>query len=258
MHFSVKLKRMTIAALLGALFALVATIAAVYISFGVFELILSALCAYSMTLIAFGAGMAENLKSTAAYLAVNISLGGLMTALFSFLSKISMQLGIDNSEQPDSSSPVAFILIAGISAAVSLIYGKMKERSFTRKKVAAKLTAFDTESTFTLLSDSGNLLTDPFTKKPVIVLSAKCMESRLPADITEAALTKNLHCESFSNSKLRIIPASSVTGSSMLIGFIPSEIQIEGKPIDAIIALDSVSEGYDGCEGIISQTLLNT
>ena len=58
--------------------------------------------------------------------------------------------------------------------------------------------------------------------------------------------------------KLRLIPISSVSGTDMLLGFIPEKIEIDGSPVDAVVALDTKCDKYDGCDGIIPISLIYT
>lgn len=258
MRFPIRPKRLAFSATVGALYSLLAVTASTFVHLGVIEYILTAVCAYVMTLIAFRGNAAANIKTTTAYLAVNISLGGLMTVLFTAMTKISEKAKIQSNINISDASPIAFILIAALSGAVSLIYGKLKEQSYLRKKVQCKLSAFGSETEITLLSDSGNLLCDPFTKKPVIVLSAKLSERFLPLSIIRTASNKDVLSAKEDGLKVRLIPICSVHGSGMLVGFVPESVEIEGRKVDAVVALDTAGDGYDGCEGIVPVTLLIT
>ncbi len=256
MRFRIFPKRLAAAAVLGAVFSLLTAIISSYADTSAVELPLAVICALPMTLIAFGGGMRKTLGSSAAYLAVNLGLGGLMTVLFSTATRL---VGADTDyalEGAASASPALFIAITAVSAAVSLAYGRMKERAISKRRVNARLKAFGCEKSLTLMPDSGNLLTDPFTGKPVIILTAKSVEDGLPSDIMEAVHKKSPTIVDYTPKGLRLIPTSSLNGSGILLGFRPELVEIDGIAADAVVAIDPKNNDFDGCSGLVPISLI--
>ncbi len=80
------------------------------------------------------------------------------------------------------------------------------------------------------LSDTGNLLTDPISKIPVVIAEKKHLDKLFPCgapDIDSVGDT---------NIKLRLIPYSSLgKEGGMLAGFVPDEVSIDGKKTEDVI-----------------------
>ncbi len=257
MHMKIRPLRLAGGAAFGALFALVTLIAEYYVPNEIFTFIMifgTVTCALVMSAIAFGGHI---IGTAITYGAVNVGLGGIMTAIYSIIGRLAVSAG----EMPKgnaSASPIAFIIISLISGAVSLLYGKLKDTASEKQQVCACIGAFGKECTLTLLCDSGNLLRDPFSGKPVVIVSAAVMEGVLPSRII-LALENSEHISQLTDDikkRIRMIPASSATGSGVLFGFIPDYISIDGRKIDAITAITPQAADYGGCDGIIPQTVV--
>lgn len=263
-YITVKLKngvvrpmRMALAAAIGAVWALVVVLFEAYVAniFGqILMLFAHIVCAVVMISVAEGK-RTPSIWQAVTFVAVNVSLGGAMTALYSLVGKM-LDTSILQNVTNDAASTAVFIIAAAIGGVASLAYGKFRMRSLCQKKLKMTLTAFGDTISFDAMCDSGNLLREPFSGKPVVVLSAKRMEGRLPAKLIEAARDPmnmiNLKIEG-----ARLIPTSTVTGSGMMLCFTPERICVEERQIDAVAALDVNSEDYSGCDGIIGQILLN-
>jgi len=256
MRYRIFPKRLAAAAAIGAAYALFSVIVSSFAELTLVQLPLLMLCAFLMAYTAFGGGLKKALGCSAAYLAVNLGLGGLMTVLFSAASGIvGINYGDLTVSAPDS-SPVLFGIITVISAAVSIIYGKFKEQSLSQKNVTAHLKAFEAELKLTLMPDSGNLLRDPFSGKPVIIITANSVKNVFPNDINEAIQRKIPTIVDYSPMGLRLIPTHSLNGNGILLGFRPELVEIDGIASDAVIAVDPVNDSFDGCDGLVPTSLI--
>ena len=258
-HSRIKQLRLTLSALLGAAAALAFTVAEAYNTnippiLKIFSLLI---WAFVMAATAFGSRGV--VKSAFTYMAVNMGLGGCMTAIYGIVGHLGK--GINSSSltaaDTNSLSPTVFLVITAISAVLSLVYTKFRDKSLDKRSATAVLRAFGREISLDLLCDSGDLLCDPFLKKPVVIVSANYIKDSVPAEILEAAkdvgIAAALPCE-YAHT-LRLIPARSVCGEGMLLGFTPDSLIVGGNSIDAVVAIDTSSDGYDGCAGIIPQKL---
>ena len=245
-HSPIRPLRLSIAAAIGALYA---TLSAVFdsgdlLSRGLWSAAF-VICALTMCKVAYNLGLKRLIP---VFLAVNLSLGGLMSILFSAARRNGLTV-----ENSDGASPLTFLIFALISGVVSLIYGRIRLFGDRRREVESKVTLLGETAGAKLLCDSGNLLCDPISSKPVIILSPKIFGDRLPPELQASdpdisALSGRL-C-----TKLRLIPARGVTGSRLLVGVVPDEVLVDGNEVDAIIALADGS--YDGCDGIIPEELV--
>ena len=87
------------------------------------------------------------------------------------------------------------------------------------------------------LLDTGNQLTDPLTKKPVIVVESEALEKVLPKDILQKISEENSEISELLASleenwaaRLRVIPFNSVgKRHGLMIGFRPDLIVIKNR-----------------------------
>lgn len=98
------------------------------------------------------------------------------------------------------------------------------------------------------LADSGNLLMDRFSGKPVILCGGAELEQlvQLEGNLTDPAAyaTMAMHCKG-----MRLIPCATVTGSGVVPVFAPDEVLIceacsgVRKPVDALIGIQQERDG---------------
>ena len=98
------------------------------------------------------------------------------------------------------------------------------------------------------LADSGNLLTDRFSGKSVILCGGAELEQlvQLKGELTDPAAyaAMTMHCRG-----MRLIPCATVTGSGVVPVFTPDEVLIceagtgLRKPVDALIGIQQEREG---------------
>lgn len=260
-HSTVKPLRLALAAMVGAVYSLVILILDSYSSNLPVELVsftFGFICVYIMAVIAFSTKQREALKAGVTFTAVSIGLGGCITAIGSMLASFSVRVGESALPVSPTASPVTFMVIAVISGAVSLVYGKLRTRSIAKRQFKATLTAFGSQCELTLLCDSGNLLREPITQKPVLVVAVSVLKHLLPPEILQCAKSPLSYAELPEKiaRKVRLIPVNGVSGNCMLLGFVPDMLVMNGRKLDAVVAVDAVNECFSECDGILPQILL--
>ncbi len=89
--------------------------------------------------------------------------------------------------------------------------------------------------------DTGNNLTDPITKLPVIIVSFEIVKNLLPPKLTYLFENEQdilrIYLKNNSNIKLKLIPFYTISDEGFIAGFIPDEILIDNKPTNAIIGI---------------------
>ena len=218
-HSPIKSRRILLAAALGAIFA---TVSVVFDSGDAVSRILwltaFATCALTMCRISYSVGLKKLLP---VFIAVNLGLGGLMSLLFG----LARRSGLTMSGGDNSASPLMFLVFALISGVVSLVYGRLRMFGTKRKEVTSQITVLGNTVSARLLSDSGNLLCDPISSKPVIILSPDIFGDKIPETIKSGDPDYST-LEFETGTKLRLIPA--------------------------------LADGsYDGCDGIVPEILVN-
>lgn len=225
-------KRLALCAVGGALFATVYSIIPLK-NFGglIFFIAEFLLCPLIMC---YNAYSCRILKSTALFVAVNLGLGGIISALCGLLQQNGFE-AVQTLEVP------TLMLFAAVAATINLAYG----RFFKSKPhdVICYLKLFGKEYKLDLLCDSGDLLCEPISGKPVIFVSPKKIEL---TELSPYSTPPELIC------KIRAIPSESIGGTRLIYGF-SSVIKTDKKEIEVVIA--PIDSDYNGFDGIIPSSL---
>ncbi len=200
--------------------------------------------AFFMVFVAFGKRETKKLFLLWGMFIVSCALlGGLITAAYSLLSQYS-------GNAYSWVSPISFAVICLASALLALLYGLLCRNKINTNTARIKLTAKGKSFGAHLLTDSGNLVTEPFSALPVIIISASALPP--PFDTPES--------EGFPL-PIRLIPFTTTAGSNCFFGFRPEKIEIIGlakkpKTVDAYIGIDTQNQSYSGYDGLIPASLL--
>lgn len=170
-------------------------------------------------------------------------LGGLVTAFYSLGS------GYSDGVYAEVDS-LSFVFICLISALVALSYGLICRKKIYVRSAEIRIFAGEKKFDARLLADSGNLVTEPFSALPVIVITASALP--FPFDSPESEMFPF---------PIRAIPYRTSSGKSCFFGFRPDRIevrQIARKPrkIEAYIGIDTENKTYSGYDGLMPTSLL--
>lgn len=233
--------KMVLGSILGALYSFLPYF--LYINKPIFILLHLSFAAL-MCAIAFGIDELKSFfLSIGTYILSSALLGGLISGLHSLSGSYK-----DGSYV--SLSPISFLLICVISVATAFCYSLICKRKLSTRWAETRIYINNLKIPAKLLADSGNLVTEPFSALPVIILSA----SVLPYPYN------NPESEIFPL-PLRAIPFSSATGKGCFFGFRPRNVEIirlgkKAKTVDVYIAIDTSSNKYSGYDGLIPTAIL--
>lgn len=264
LHRKMTLGRTLIASAIGGVYGVAA--AALGIS-GVIQIILGIAVSAVMCVIAFSSEkfLAE-IKICAVFWCVSAVLGGVMTAIYSFLgSNIgdalsaahSPTLGYGSITKTDGS--IGLTRLAGL-AVISGIIVTSVVKLFSVSPVTTGASVVITILLGTksvkldALTDSGNLLTDPVSGRPVIIVSAEAVKSLFDEKTFEilknGEVAKLPEVDRNIRSRLRLIPKNTLNEKKILTGFIPDSLIItngkESKERDVVVAISDISENHFG------------
>ena len=255
LHRSVSRVRVCLAAGLGGAYSVVALLGGLD---GWLGLLLDGLLSFLMCAIVFGTKPFRAwklLRITAVQLLVSMVLGGVMTALYSFLNRLHLPLA---TLSKDGLSAWTFALLTGVSGAVTLCGGRFLSFSRKTKRVTLCAVLFGQAITLNAMVDSGNLLRDPVSGKSVIVADLARMKSVLPPSLAHAYeigdftawLSSHEHAK-----RLRPIPTRTAAGEGLLFAIVPDRLILtEGKnsyPADYLIAVAPLGETAQGFDAVI-------
>ncbi len=241
LNFKSTALRLILAAVMGGTYAFLPYITelAVYIS-----LPLNLVFAGLMCLVSFGKMPVKRfLLGAVTYIVSSALMGGLITALYSLFGKSHQGVYAET-------GAFGFALACFASALITFLYGALSKRKIHTKSAQINLYIEGEKISARLLADSGNMVTEPFSSLPVIILSSSALPP--PYD--------NPDHPDFPL-KIRAIPFGTASGKGCFLGFRPDKIEIVrlGKkplPADAYIAIDTFGNGYSGYDGIIPTSIM--
>lgn len=186
-------------------------------------------------------------------------LGGAMTAFFTFMNGINTD-STENNTLPEK-IPLGWMAVsAAIIGVAAIAGGRMAKRKRSLRPCRLTVTSHNGTFVFDAMTDSGNLLTDPMSGKPVIILQKKCFLSLLPdalVPIFEKGNTdgiSDLAPELLTS--VRLIPSSSVGGSKLLFSYLPKKITLENVEVSALLAMGD-ENGYGNYSALVPEILIN-
>ena len=219
-----------------------------------------------MCLLSFGGRrrMRSALVTVPVYLAVSMMLGGFMTAIFHLLNRIpALQEG--QAEGEEGRSVWLFALLALLSA----LFTSMGSRFFRKRaeQVRSELSITYNGATVTLpaMTDSGNLLREPISGKPCILVDVTVLSSLLPSGVVEAVQQGRVpdvaRIPSRMARSIRCVPMRTAAGEGMLVALRPEQLILRGEKgdsaVDAWIALSHLENGAEGVLALLPTQLLS-
>lgn len=251
------LGRVICASVLGGIYAC----AALFIQVGsVGALLIDILACVLMCAVAFS-GLAPLFSCSAVYIAISMTLGGFMTAIFSLLNRADLPLG---EVEGDGISAWILLILAVISALITYFGGKFFKKRVSRKYATLRICIGGKEVRVRAFCDNGNLLRDPITSRPCIVAAVDSLVDIIPPPIVEAARGECV--AQFSSlganeaRRMRLIPTKTATSNGMLVAIRTDGIFIEqeqgDKELDALLALSTTSNFGDDCQALLPAELL--
>lgn len=190
------------------------------------------------------------------YLAISMMLGGAMTAIFNLINRLELPLPEGSS---DGISVWMFAALALISAGVTLLGGALFKKRTTQKNARLRIVYKEKSVVLDAMTDSGNLLRDPISGVPCIIVDIDSMRSILSSGLCDAARRGDLSSvaalRGTDAKNIRLIPIKTASGEGMLIGVRVDEITVEREQgerrVNAIVVLSDIDKGADGNKALI-------
>ena len=166
------------------------------------------------------------LFTAAVFYLLSMLLGGVMTALYNLFNR----LGVSKLFPPGEDGPGVWLfgLLALLGSGITLLGGRLFKSSGARHPCCVTVELEGRRLTLDGLVDTGNLLRDPLSGKPVICADLGSLEGLLSPTLAEALrdprLTASLPPQEAR--RIRLIPVNTATGSGMLSGFVPDRLWV--------------------------------
>lgn len=208
----------------------------------------------------FGCSFKVVAKTVAVFYAVNMLLGGAMTALFNLFNLITdgkkdlLIYGELNTVSDNMPFAVFVIGVAFITVAFKVISGIFSNRS-AKRCIQLLLTFGNKTEKLNAYEDSGNLLCEPLSGEPVIFLKEDAIKKVAGDRIISGLKMGKEYLSGTERQKYRLVVYHTVNGSDMCACIKPDKLVIDGKVCSAWIAIGknlNVSEG----DGIVPSSVL--
>ncbi len=254
LHRKIKRWRAILASLLGGLYALLALLLGGGGIWGLFAdcgtaLLLAAITFWERNMRAW-----RLLQAAGVELLTSMLLGGVMTGLYSLLSRLELPL---ESLEGEGLSVWVFLLLSAVAALVAGRGGRIFA-SRAAREVEVEAVLFGKRLTLHAMVDSGNLLRDPVSGRGVIVADRSLLLAALPPDLS-AALAESDPARWIEDSRratrIRLIPTRTATGDALLPAILPDSLILREKrealPSDYLIAPGALGESANGFDAVL-------
>ena len=194
------------------------------------------------------------------YSAVSILLGGAMTALFYFFNRIGLDRLLGSKEDADGVSVWLFALIAIAGAIGTALSGRLMRKKATRRACRVNITLGGRTVTIDGICDSGNLLCEPISALPCIIIEEKTLAllvGRERARSIVSGRTDRLGEDILR--RLRAVPMRTVSGESICYAIRPDEVRLstgrETRSVEVYIAISPEPMRAEGAEALVPSRL---
>ena len=260
MHIKLSPKRLTFSAALGALYSLFT----LYLPADGFLNTVSGIgIAFLLTFSAYGKqNIIDFSKNTAVFYIVSFALGGGITAICNLLNIWQNKRNLMINGTFDTLyGDIPFgllVVLGGICGVFALISGKLIKKKQAVKECSLTIKIDKGEVSFQALVDSGSFLTEPISGKPVIITVYDSVRRIIPVELIGLFKTKDtrdLENNAYSH-RIRVIPTDTVNGKGIIFAFRPDMAAVNGKTVDAYVAVLSEQKSFSGFPAIVPAEII--
>ena len=201
------------------------------------------------------------------FYAVSVLLGGAVHALFSALADFFGTAGLGGVAS-NGTRALSFLVYAAVSGVLIFGTSRLLAKRRDTKRVTVEISEEGKSTCVEGIVDSGNLLRDPVSGKPVILVHRASVEEILPHGVCDAFSRQRLdkgtrELSDRAKRKMRVVVAGSIGGGSVLVGYLPDNIALflnekhkSKKSVDALVAIhDGDMKDFGGCGAIVPAAL---
>ena len=184
-----------------------------------------------------------------------------MTALFYAFNKIGVDKWFSpQGETADSASVWLFVILASLSGIFALLGGNFLKKKGLRQRGFLEIEYQGKKVSVSCLCDSGNLLREPISGLPCVIVEVDALGDVFSASF-RASVKKGdiISLSSRDASRIRMVPARSASGDSLLFGMRVDCLRIDmGKgatEVEAYLVFSAESISADGVKALVPSEL---
>lgn len=257
LHRSVKKLRLVLSAAIGAVYGVAACFMGGPL---IIRIAVNIAVSWLMCFIVFGR---RTLVPCALFYGTGCLLGGAMTAVFGMIDSIpgTRTVFVDGAYRTVSGDipPGWSAVAAAVIALSAIVTGRAAKRKKRTSEYRVTVTFGGRRAELSGICDSGNLLTEPITGRPVIIVTGEAMKKLLPDGLCGWFLSGDpLALPEIPAEYIRavkLIPIESVGGRKLLAGLLPDSVTVSEEPKNALVAVCPDISGFMGCDALIPAVL---
>ena len=257
LHRSVKKLRFVLSAAIGGIYGVAACFMGGAL---IFRIAVNIAVSVLMCYIVFGK---KTLAPCALFYGTGCLLGGVMTAVFGMIDSIpgTRTVFVDGAYRTVSGDiPIGWsAVVAAAVAIIAVICGRYAGRKRGAPEYRVTVTFKGRCAELTGICDSGNLLSEPITGRPVMIVTGEALKSLLPEEVYRWFLAGDPLAVSALPAEyiraVKLIPAESVGGRKLLAGLLPDSVTVLGEEKNALVAVCPDITGFMGCDALIPAVL---
>lgn len=230
----------------------------------------------SAVIVAAAFGISRDLRrfvsSWAMFVAAGALLGGFMTFVYTQLNALISGGGVETYDS-GGTERLVFTIAAVICALASGVCARIVAARSGARGVRVSFTFGDAVVSFDALADSGNLLREPLSSRPVIVVSLAAADA-IP-ELASLAEGDAASIRGALRNRVRVLPtarasyaaagspdgasrsAAATATAAARLAFIPDAVKINGAERSAVILPEKTPKGhYGGYDGCVPTSLL--
>lgn len=170
-------------------------------------------------------------------------LGGIMTFIMTLGHPVYIGAG-QSADGAPTYGCAEFVPVFAMCLAASFFLMRLFCSTGSKCSAEVSCTVCGETISFTALVDTGCLVTEPISGMPVVISSRAVFPE----------ISRQLSLPDAGGLSIRIIPAHGLCGSTVMRGFIPDKLIVDGYEVEAVLALGEQG-GFGGYDGIVPARL---
>ena len=233
------------------------------------SILIGAAVAFLLCYIAYGKECGRRLYFglVALFYAVSWLLGGMISAFYTVLAHFLR----DREEvyaflSGGEGRLIIFFAVVLLALACIAFFSSVFSEKAVEKTARIKITAGDGAGEFRGFVDTGNRLREPLSGRACVIVDPRAARGVIPMDVLAFSAAGGVDPGALSREsarRIRLVPMESLGGRALLVGYIPSRIEILPKNpqepcriVDAVVVLDSHTGGFDGYDAILPPVIM--
>lgn len=189
------------------------------------------------------------------YFGVSFAVGGVMSGMASLLSRMDLPIAPSGEDV----SPLLFFLLATLGGGLTYLWGRFCHRKGSEMRAHLLVGMGERQVRLNAMVDSGNLLTDPVSLRPVVFLSNTVLDRLFDEELAETLKKGDVSAITAlpqgTAKRVRILRADTVTGGGLMLAVLPDFAYLLGArgetAVEVLLAPATLHMGFQDCEALL-------